>query len=79
MTKLEQEIIKAMIETGRAGDGWRFRIQSIEENPCSDWATITGVLLKKRRRSPSVCWELSYYKPKDQIWWEKSKFVNFAE
>lgn len=79
MTELEKEILKALIETGRARDGWRFKIQSIEGSQYSDWAIIIGTLTKKRCRKPIMGLELAYYKPKDQIWWDRSKFVRFAE
>lgn len=79
MTELEKEILKAMIETGRADEGWKFKIQSIEGSQYSDWVTLIGTLTKKRCRKPIMGWELAYYKPKDQIWWDRSKFVRFAE
>jgi hypothetical protein len=79
MNELEKRIIAAMIETGRAAPGWRFKIQSIDGPQYSDWATITGVLIKKRCRKPIMGWEIACYKPKSQIWWDRSRFVEFAE
>lgn len=78
MNDLERKIITAMIDTGRANPGWRFKIQNFENNPVSDWATVTGVLIKKRCRKPFMAWELSLYKPKGQIWWDKSNFIKFT-
>lgn len=79
MNELERKIISVMVETGRANPGWRFQIQNIENSPGSDWATVTGVLIKKRCRKPFMGWELAIYMPKAQIWWDKSNFVKFAE
>lgn len=79
MTELEKRILSAMTETGRAVPGWRFKIQATENNPGSDWATVTGVLIKKRCRKPFMAWELAVYMPKAQIFWDKSKFVKFSD
>lgn len=77
MTKLEQEIVRAMTETGRANEGWRFKIQAIENPAYSDRAVVVGTLTKTRCRNPIMGWELIYYKPKNQILWDESKFMHF--
>ena len=79
MSELEKEILSALVDTGRAKSDWRFKVQSIEILPYSDWATIVGVLTKKKHRKPCMCWELACYIPKKQIWWDKSVFVRLAE
>lgn len=78
MTELEKRILAVMVETGRAQEGWRVKINNVDVPKGSDWAKITVFVIKKRCRNPIVVWDLSVYLPKQQIYWEKSTFVQFT-
>ena len=78
MTGLEKSILAAMVETGRAQEGWRIKINNVDVPKGSDWAKVNVSVIKKRCRNPIAAWELSVYIPRQQIWWEKSTFVQFA-
>ena len=69
-------IRKAMDEHGITGPGYRIKVTGIDNAAGSDWATIHVDVIRPRCRKPCVAWDIAYYMPRDQIWWDRSSFTN---
>ncbi|WP_304584429.1 hypothetical protein [Acutalibacter muris] len=74
--KLLDALHKAMSQYGAIKPNWKISVASIENTNGSDWATVNVNIFRPRCRKPYTVWALAVYMPRDQIWWDKSTFVN---
>jgi len=77
MTRLEEGIKAAMIETGRAAENWRIKVIGCDRvGKNSDYVRVHVHLYKPRSRKPDVGWDLCVNIVKNLIYWDYSNFVN---
>ena len=77
MTRLEEGIKAAMVDTGRAAETWRIKVTGYDRvGKHSDHVRVYVNLYKPRSRKPDVVWDLCINIAKELIYWDHSSFVN---
>lgn len=76
MTRLEEGIKAALVETGRAAESWRVKVISCDKvGKNSDFVQVHVNLYKPRSRKPDIGWNLCINVVKNLIYWNHSTFA----
>ena len=77
MTRLEEGIKAAMVETGRAAEDWRVKVRGCDRvGKNSDYVRVYTEVYKPRSRKPDIVWDICVNIAKNLIYWDHSTFAN---